>query len=55
MAHTFSKSAFYSSGDFPLAAPLPLIFSHLREIDRDFVIGIDTTFTWPREQSLPSD
>jgi hypothetical protein len=29
MTHTFSKSAFYSFGDIPLAGPLPLIFSQL--------------------------
>jgi hypothetical protein len=29
MPHTFSKSAFYSFGDIPLAGPLPLIFSQL--------------------------
>jgi len=29
MPRTFSKSAFYSFGDIPLAAPLPLIFSQL--------------------------
>ena len=29
MTHTFSKSAFYSFGDIPLAGPLPIIFSHL--------------------------
>jgi len=29
MPRTFSKSAFYSFGDIPLAAPLPPIFSHL--------------------------
>jgi hypothetical protein len=26
MTHTFSKSAFYSFGDIPLAGPLPLFF-----------------------------
>jgi hypothetical protein len=30
MTHTFSKSAFYSFGDIPLAGPLPLILSHLQ-------------------------
>jgi hypothetical protein len=30
MTHTFSKSAFYSFGDIPLAGPLPLTFSHLQ-------------------------
>ena len=30
MTHTFSKSAFYSFGDIPLAGPLPLIFSQLQ-------------------------
>jgi hypothetical protein len=30
MTHTFSKSAFYSFGDIPLAGPLPLIFSQLK-------------------------
>jgi hypothetical protein len=29
MPHTFSKSAFYSFGDIPLAGPLPLILSQL--------------------------
>jgi hypothetical protein len=29
MPHPFSKSAFYSFGDIPLAAPLRPIFSHL--------------------------
>jgi len=29
MTHTFSKSAFYSFGDIPLAGPLPLIFPQL--------------------------
>jgi hypothetical protein len=32
MTHTFSKSAFYSFGDIPLAGPLPLIFSQLQGI-----------------------
>jgi hypothetical protein len=39
MTHTFSKSAFYSFGDFPLAGPLPLIFSQLREAGRDYWSG----------------
>jgi hypothetical protein len=30
MTHTFSKSAFYSLGDIPLAGPLPLIFPQLQ-------------------------
>jgi hypothetical protein len=30
MTHTFSKSAFYSFGDIPLAGLLPLIFSQLQ-------------------------
>ena len=29
MTQTFSKSAFYSFGDIPLADPLPLIFSQV--------------------------
>jgi hypothetical protein len=33
MTHTFSKSAFYSFGDIPLAGPLLLIFSQLQGIE----------------------
>jgi hypothetical protein len=40
MTHTFSKSAFYSFGDIPLAGPLPLIFSQLlRHYLQNLLVG----------------
>jgi hypothetical protein len=44
MTHIFSKSAFYSFGDIPLAAPLPLMFSHLLR-DYQKSVGGGTLFT----------
>jgi len=51
MTHTFSKSAFYSFGDIPLAGPLPPIFSQLltfgsgnRRVDFPSIVG--STVLW---------
>jgi hypothetical protein len=52
MAHTFSKSAFYSFGDIPLAGPLPLIFSQLL---RDFGDVLPTGSSALPIKSLLSD
>jgi len=55
MPHTFSKSAFYSFGDIPLANPLPLIFSHARGIEGGLFIFIVRKLLLKQPQRLFSD
>jgi hypothetical protein len=55
MTHTFSKPAFYSFGDIPLAGPLPLILSHLQGVEGGFQNSNRFEFDFSSLISLPNE